>query len=417
GLAAIERLARRINAEWACDMTMEASTDRLAVLPGADFVILSVAIDRERCWKMDHALGLKYGIRHYAENGGPGGFFHAARNAALLLPILRDMERLAPGALALNFTNPMTRVCTLASRYTKVNMVGICHQLDFGYMMIGRLLGKDLGLDVDTDYLFRWNNTKGEREIAMAAHERVDILAAGVNHFTWFLSVKDKETGEELLPLFHRRFLEQTAFEPYTRALIETFGTCPTSGDAHCLEYMPYTGNVHRDGWGRYDIQMYPLDSTAKRDRSWNAIYAMADGKMPLDELRLKRTERAEQILEAVWHGRNAHDMAVNIVNADGLIANMDRDAVVEVPAVMGNHGVRGIAVGNLPPVAAAFCNRQKTIVDLAVKAMAEGDRAAALQALALDPMIDDLDVAKDILRDGLELFAEYLPQFRGGAL
>jgi alpha-galactosidase len=279
GLEQIRRLAERINGEWGAGMTIQASSDRAELLPGADFVVISVAIDREKCWKMDYELGQKYGIMHYAENGGPGGFFHAARNVALLMPVLRDIERLAPGALVLNFTNPMTRICTAAARYTKVNMVGICHQLDFGYMMAGRILGKTLGLDIDHDYLFRWGNTQGEHEISRAAHERLDILAAGINHFTWFLSIEDKETGEELPPLYKKLFLEQTEFEPYTREIISVFDQCPTSGDAHFLEYLPYTSNMQRKTWERMDIQMYPLDGQDEnRDRMWKDIADMAAG-------------------------------------------------------------------------------------------------------------------------------------------
>jgi alpha-galactosidase len=413
GLEQIRLLAERINKEWGSNMKIEASTDRTELLPNADFVVISIAIDREKCWIADHELGQKYGIMHYAENGGPGGFFHAARNVALLMPVLKDIERLAPNALVLNFTNPMTRICTAAARYTKVNMVGICHQLNFGYVMAGRILGKEMGFDINNDYLFRWGHGKDEKAIAELAHERFDIFAAGINHFTWILSIKDKNTGEELFPLFKKLFLAQNEFEPYTRDIISIFDECPTSGDAHCLEYLPYTSNMNRGTWQKYDIQMYPLyGQDEKRDKMWHDIAEMAKGNKSIDYMKEVHTERAEIIIESVWAGKNSYDMAVNIPNTEGYISNMDRDAIVEVPAILGNHGIKGIAVGDLPPVVASFCNRQKDIVDLAIKAMVEGDRKVALQALALDPMIDDPDVASGILKDGLEIFKNYLPQF-----
>lgn len=413
GLEQIRQLAVRINAEWDSQMKIEASTDRTRLLPSADFVIISVAIDRETCWQADYDLAQKYGIIHYAENGGPGGFFHAARNVALLMPVFRDIEQYAPDALVLNFTNPMTRICTAAARYTKLKLVGICHQIDFGYMMAGRILGRTLGLDINHDYLFRWNHDPDERRIAQAAHQRLNVLAAGVNHFTWFLSIRDRETGEELLPLFKKLFLEQTKFEPYTRDMIATFDQCPTSGDAHFLEYVPYTSSMQRGGWQRYDIQMYPLKGQdAMRDHMWERIARMADGSESIDAMKTVHTERAEQIIASVWTDKNQYDYAVNILNTEGYISNMPRDAVIEVPAIIGAHGVKGIAVGDLPPVPAAFCNRQKDIVDLAVKAMVEGDRGLALQALALDPMVDDLQVARGLLEDGLRHFERYLPQF-----
>ena len=414
GLGQITRLAERLNREWDAGMKIGQDTDCRKLLPGADFVIISVAIDREACWEKDHEIALKYGIIHYAENGGPGGFFHAARNIALLMPVFRSIEELCPNALVLNFTNPMTRICTAAARYTKLKMVGICHQIDFGYMMAGRILGRTLGLSINHDYCFRWNHDPEEHRIADAAHERLDILAAGTNHFTWFLSIKDKQTGEELLPLFKKLFLEQKEFEPYTRSIIETFDQCPTSGDAHFLEYMPFTSNRARGGWERYDIQMYPLKGQdLMRDQMWQDIADMADGKKGIDGLKHVKTERAEIIMASVWTDSHHYDYAVNLPNTQGLITNMDRDAVVEVPAVMGIHGIQGVAVGELPKIPAVFCNRQKEIVDVAVKAMVEGDRKLALQALCLDPMIDDIEVAKHLLEDSLTAFADYLPQFQ----
>ena len=413
GLNKIVALARRINNEWGSGMKIESSVKSSDVIPGSDFVIISVAIDREKCWLSDYELGKKYGIIHYAENGGPGGFFHGARNIALVQPIFKEIEKLAPNALVLNFTNPMTRLCTAAARYSKIRLVGICHQIEFGYMMIARILAKDLGLDVNSDYLFRWGTHEEERKLASAAEERVDLLAAGINHFTWFRSIRDKQTGEELYPLFKKRFLEQIVFEPYTRDIIRVFDECPVSGDAHLLEYLPYTSNPARGGWERYNIQMYPLaDSDKNRNEMWDYISDMASGKKEIEPLRHVHTERAESIISAVWCGENLYDMAVNIPNTQHVISNMPADSIVEVPAVLGLHGVMGVSMGDLPPVAVEFCNRQKTIVDLAVRAALEGDRKAAVQALALDPMIDDFVIAEKIVDDGLALNKAYLPAF-----
>ena len=415
GLAEILRLAERINDEWGSEMTIEASTDRCALLPGADFVILSVAIDREKCWQADYDLGKKFGLIHYAENGGPGGFFHAARNITMLRPVLRDIERLSGDAIVLSFTNPVTRICTAAARDTSLNMVGICHQIDFGYMMAGRLLADTLDLAVKPGYLYRWDRAHLEAadKISTAARERLSIRAAGLNHFTWFLSIKDRLTGEELLPRFLEIFLAQHEFEPYTRDMIDVFGVCPVAGDAHFLEYLPYTGNMNRTGWDRYDIQMYPLsDQAGRRNEMWERISAMAGGRLPIEDLRHVHTERAETMITALWDGTNEYDYAVNIPNTDGFISNLARDAIVEVPATLGLHGIQGVAVGDLPRVPAAFCSRQVDIVEMAVRAILDGDRKLALESLALDPMIDDLDVARAMLNDGLDIFREYLPQF-----
>lgn len=115
-LRVLEKLAHRMNREWQAEMTVRATTRREEVLADAGFVILSVAVDREEAWERDHQIGLRHGITHYAENGGPAAFTHACRNLALILPILKDIEAHCPHAHLLTFTNPLTRICTAVSR-------------------------------------------------------------------------------------------------------------------------------------------------------------------------------------------------------------------------------------------------------------------------------------------------------------
>ena len=52
----------------------------------------------------------------------------------------------------------------------------------------------------------------------------LDIRAAGLNHFSWIVSINHRQTGEDLYPLFRRRFLElDPTFEPLTRRIVKYF--------------------------------------------------------------------------------------------------------------------------------------------------------------------------------------------------
>lgn len=414
GLQQITRLAERINREWNANFTIKCSTDRRDVLQDADFVIISVAVDREKCWRMDFEIAKKYDIMHYAENGGPGGLMHTSRNVALVMPILRDMERLCPNALALNFTNPVPRICIAAARYTSVKMVGICHQLGFGYFIVGKVLARELGLDAPDDYLFRWDDSSNiHSQIARAAEEKVDIFAAGINHFTWMLSIKDKNNGSDLYPLFRDKYLKGFSdFEPLTREMFDILKVCPVPGDCHMVEYLPYTHNAQRNSWDKYDIQMYPLVRAAKsRDNMWEDIEAMVEGKKSIDHLREVHTERAELIMASILNNKHSYEPAVNVPN-HGYITNLPEEAIVEVPAVVSAAGIHGIGVGQLPGPVAELCRRQITVAEMVVEAAVKGDRELALQALILDPMIDDPEVARNLLGEYLEAEKDYVPQY-----
>jgi alpha-galactosidase len=414
GLSSITALAQRMNKEWHSEMTISSTTDRTLALEGADYIILSVAIDREDCWKSDVDIALKYGIRHYGENGGPGALMHTARNVALIMPILRDIERICPQAYVMNFTNPVPRICIAAARYTKVKMVGICHAIDFAYLMCVKLFEKNYGFEVPEGYHFTWEgNWEDYGHMAHQGQEKFDILAAGVNHFTFILSIKDKLTGKELLPEFKRRFVGgYPEFEPYTRDIIDCFDVVPVSGDCHMLEYLPFTHNVTKKSWEHYDIQMYPLGK-AQDDRfsMWDEIELLAKGEGSIDHLLHTHTERAEQIIVAMMKDEALYDQAVNIPN-QGYITNLPQGAIVEVPAWITRQGIQGKVVGDLPEAAAIWVSREIQQAELAVKAAVSGDKALMLQALLICPMIDDIPTAKALLEDYMTANRKYLPAF-----
>src|SRR5512142_778925 len=111
-LARALRLARRLNAATGEPFRIESATDYRTLLPGAEFVVISTEVDRLERWKLDWEIPFQYGIRHVlGENGGPGGLSHALRTIPLVLGIAQEVERLAPSAYLINFTNPLSRVC------------------------------------------------------------------------------------------------------------------------------------------------------------------------------------------------------------------------------------------------------------------------------------------------------------------
>jgi len=145
----VKRLAERLNGDWQAQMTISAHTHHAEALDGAEFVVLAIeAPPREALWKSDYEIPLKYGVRQpYAENGGPGGFAHAARNIGPVMEIVQDMEGACPDAWLVNFSNPMIRICDAVARYSDIKVVGLCHQIRTGYSMVAKALAGDLGID------------------------------------------------------------------------------------------------------------------------------------------------------------------------------------------------------------------------------------------------------------------------------
>jgi alpha-galactosidase len=386
-----------------------------AALDGADAVVLSVAIDREATWARDRAIALAQGIDHYAENGGPAAIFHAARNLGLILPIAREMERRCPDAWLVNYTNPVARVATALRRYTRIRSVGVCHQLNFGYFMVGTLLAADLGIELPPAPRFRWTDEAIalEHRVGREAAEKVHIRAAGLNHLTWILSLTDRATGADLYPLlWERNGTFDRGFEPLNRRVGELFGVFPVPGDCHLCEYLPYTHEVARGTWQRYDIQMYDLDWSERRRQATRArverIVASGDAGASL----AWASERAEDVVAALCLGTSHYDEALNLPNA-GAISNLPADAIVETPVRFGPDGPQAEPCGALPAAVAELCRRQITITELAVQGAVEGDRDALRAALALDPMVTDPDLPETLLDAYLAASERYLAPLR----
>jgi alpha-galactosidase len=118
-------------------------------------------------------------------------------------------------------------------------------------------------------------------------------------------------------------------------------------------------------------------------------------------------------VVHGVAHDANLYRVSINVPN-NGAIANLPGHTIVEAPAVIGAMGALPLRMGALPPIVAELCRREAERVELVVDAAVHGSRELALQALALDPTVDDLDVARAILDDYLETQRAHLPQFYG---
>ena len=418
-LDTVKRLADRLNREWKSDLTISAHTSHKEALDaGTGFVVTAIEVGaREGLWRRDFEIPLQFGVRQpYAENGGPGGFAHAARNIGPILEIARDMEQACPNAWFVNFTNPMIRICDVVNRHSRIKAVGLCHQIYIGYTMVGIALAKDLGIDVPDGIVgMHADITQAplHEHVKRQIVDRVDVRAAGLNHFSWMVSLHDRRTGEDLYPLFRKRFFElDPAFEPLTRRVFDAFGLFPIPGDTHLCEYLPWVADPVTKPWEKYSLRLYDWDmNAAVREFQHARLKSMADGDMTIDSLLETDSEGALEMIENIASAGTHYHLAANLPNA-GQISNLPLRAAVETPVVVDGAGIHPVHVGALPEPVAELLRRETAVAQLCVDAAAEGSREKALQCLLLDPVITDIEVARQVLDAYLTEYKEYLPQF-----
>jgi alpha-galactosidase/6-phospho-beta-glucosidase family protein len=381
------RLADRLNAAAGWDVTIKSTGDRLEALPGANFVVTSVAVDRLASWRTDHELALKHGFASVlSENGGPGGLSHTLRSVPLMVEIGCDVERLAPDALVLNYTNPENRVCLALRRHTSVRAVGLCHSVAESIDECARLLGRSL--------------------------DDVDAHAAGANHFTWFLSIRDARDGTDLMPEFQRRTMAADPRKgPLSRLLFERLGVHPAIDDDHVGEYLPWAADVI--GTTGYDFD--GLEERSRRAAA--ALDAWGSGERSVEPLLAEPSAEAmarhgaAAVVGDVVSRRTRRRPSFILPNA-GWIDNLPAEAVVEVPGLVEDGVPRGVEVGSMPEPVAALVRRELSVQDLAVEAALEGSRDLALRALLLDPVVNSARAAEAFLDDALRAHRAWLPRF-----
>ena len=398
-LARVEAVGRQYLQETHLPYNIEATTDRRQALKGATFVIISIEVgNRFELWDQDWRIPQQYGIRQvYGENGGPGGLFHAMRIVPPILAICADVAELCPEAFVFNFSNPMARICqTVMRKYPKLRFVGLCHEI--------ASLPQHLPAILDTPL------------------ENISFTAAGLNHFSVLLDVRYKDTGADAYPEVRARarsYFDKVPTWSYLMkgmmgqvdegeeprpfeerglfmTILERFGYLPITTDSHFGEYIAWAHEV-ADHEGILDFYTFYHRWCLQR---------------PPEDRVAGTNERVIPMIEGILTDSRQHEDAVNVMN-DGLIDNLPRDLVVEVPAVVDARGVHGVPVGALPKGIAGLLIHQAGVLDLTAEAILQGSRELALQALLVDPVVHSVRAAEQCLDTILREQRQYLGYIR----
>ena len=105
-------------------------------------------------------------------------------------------------------------------------------------------------------------------------------------------------------------------------------------------------------------------------------------------------------------------EAAVNVPN-NGLIDVLPDFMVVEVPARIDAQGVHGIALPTMPRGFGGLLANQVAVHDLTAEAVLHQSKKLALQALLVDPVVDRVDAAEELLEHMISLQPDYLGYLR----
>jgi len=386
------RLFKLVSDRTGWGLKISSSQNRVDLLPDVDFAIISVAEERIERWDMDLAISKKHGIIEVqGEGGGPGGLSLTLRNIPLVVGIARDIKRLAPKAVILNFTNPMTRVCHALNRYAGLPTIGLAHGLLGAQRKLSNLLGRP-----------------------------ITVQSCGINHCTWLFDAVWADTEENIWEKTISAFMQkELGGYKYAQELAAIFGRIPVPDDVHITDFLPHWRDNENGLLPRYGLSPKNMAKYHKKEEEWkNRLTRYFLGETnPVDDMHGLSGEGAIPIICTMAGLTPPYkEIAVNIPN-EGYITNLPDGSLVEIPAVIEPHKIKGQSMGALPGGIASILRRQLDIAELAVEAAMEGSYQKALQALALDPIIPDLQIARNYLDDILDAHRPLLPQFNSGKI
>ena len=369
-LAAVATYVTRVAEKHKLRAKVIGSPDRRKLLRGADFVITSISVGgaayHSPLHKLETGIPAKYGIiQSVADTIGVGGVFRFLRTAPVQLEILRDVQRLAPNALVLNYTNPMAMLTWLHSVATGVRNVGLCHSVQH---TMRRLAG-----------------------FCNVPYEEVKYWVAGINHQGWILEFR--HGGRDAYDLLRKAMKKPEIYKQdmVRFEIMRHFGYFVTESSSHMSEYVPYFRRTAKM------IRQYRLIHRRKklpRGRPW-----LTDPNTPVPDLAAS-DEYASGIMKAVLTDK-PYRFNGNVMN-HGAIANLPANACVEVPCLADGQGIHACQVGELPPQLAAINRSNIAVQELAVQAVLNRDKEAAFHAVAVDPLTSSV-APLDRIRDMFE--------------
>jgi len=395
-LPMMQKLTEKMVSEAGTNLKVTQTTNLEEALNNSTFVLTNFRPGGIESLQMDEEIPNKYNILGQ-ETTGPGGTFFALRSVPQVLELCEKVEKICPEAWVINYVNPTNFVADAIRRKTKVKSVSICDGGGNGlkYSMAD-FLHVDLG--------------------------QLRVRAAGINHHTWLIEVHIK--GEDGYPLLRKKIQslsevggegtsELGYYTEFTKFIFEKYGIFPANS------YYLYPYFNHHDALTEYRAGEHSLYKMFARDlpEHWKNFEAMAEGKIPIymdpnkHHTHVGHGDIAVQIITTIATN-NTKEFHVNIPN-EGCITNLPQGAIVEVPALVDQSGVKPLCMGDVPKGVVGLTSSLINWQELSVDAALTGDKNLVIQALLAHPWVLSMRDAEKMCEKMLSAHANHLPQFK----
>jgi 6-phospho-beta-glucosidase len=363
------------------DTKVTLTLNRPKAIDGAKFVLSSMRIGHMAARILDEKIPLKYNVIGQ-ETTGPGGTFKALRTIPVTLDIAKDMEKYAPDAWYINFTNPSGIMTEAILKHTDLNVVGLCNN------PINTIAAMAEGFHVEPkDVFLEW---------------------MGLNHVNWVrkIYIKGQDVTQQVFDNLEKMadIEEMPKIDP---ELVRTLGVLPTYYLQYYYFHPQRLAEAKAAEKTRGEVVLEVEKELLKKYADPNELV-----KPPELAQRggARYSEAAVNLILSLMLDRR--DVQIVVARNGSSIVDLPPDASVEVPCVVGAHGVTPLSLGRLPESIRALCQQAKAWESATVKAAVSGSRKDAILAMLQNPLVPDYPTAVNLVDDLMEAHKQYLPQF-----
>ena len=373
----VSSLSRRMVKAKGLEIPVIETSDLETAITGADYIIAQIRVGKLAARILDEKIPLKYDLMGQ-ETVGAGGFFKALRTIPVINNIADIIEKKAPNAWLINFSNPSGILMQMLTERGGIKCIGLCN----APIGIEKTLRRKLGGPVNFDFV-------------------------GLNHFNWITSViaDGKEQIDKLVldPDFYG--MSGTPGGDFMRAIKAipsyylSYYYNPSKSVASAKARATTRGEdcvaIEEDLLKLYQDETL-AEKPALLDKRGGAFYS----------------EAACSLIEAIENDTQAVHV-VNVANC-GMLPFLAPGDVAEIKCRVGKNGPAPLPLIN-PTVSQhiiGMIQSHKAYEKLTVQAGLHGDYDAGLAALMTNPLVGDCGKVKLVFDEMLEAHKAYLPHF-----
>jgi len=396
-------LGREIAHQAGVDVTISIPESIEDAVTGAEYVVSSLRVGGAAARARDERIAIEHGVAGQ-ETTGLGGLAKALRTIPVMIEQAQVVERCAPEAWFISFTNPAGLMTQALSGLTRLRLIGICDTPSEMFHRLAAALDRPVA-EVECDY-FGLNHLGWIRR----------ILIDGVDQLPRLIS--DNRLIESL---YHAKL-----FNP---EMIRLLGLIPSEYLFFYYEQSRALSNQQQTGASRgaeverlnaeFFGELNRLTSSGKvgnaidryreylQRRSGSYLKLEAEGGTAIGTA----VAMAEDPFEAeTGYHRIAIDvmlalrrkeptrMVLNVANR-GAISDLAEDDVVETPCLIDRNGPRPVESGKLPESVRGLVLAVKEYERLAIRAAIERSHQLATLALMTYPLVGQWDRAERMVR------------------